>query len=240
MTVNVTSRLSLEKPTKEEFMALGDTILTANYNKIDLNCHQRIVANIADIVTPYEGESIYATVPVHNYVRKAGAWVQTDGVPPPASGGARGFKGEANDLVQKTYSTGLVDVLLYSITFTAELGRRYLIHYNFNAVREADVSPPTTSNGWIDANFRWNTGGTVNNTHTQIGARKEYRVFSSWDSAGTDTATGHDINGFIEFFPNIAGTVTVGLFTQLHASVFWWVNLDGRYESSFHIMDWDN
>lgn len=247
MTV-LSPRLLLTEPDENQFMLNGDNILAANYDIIDLNAHQRIVATTAAVATPYEGQSIYATTPAENYVRKYGAWVKTNGAPPGFSGGPRGFSAKAGNDLYVFFTTSGSDVLFYSATFTVENGRRYLIEYHFNATKDSTVAPPSTQGNPLRINFRRNFGGSVNNTHLQIGTSKTYHIFTSLDSTGTAAGhTGDGLTGFMEWVADGTGTVTIGMFVFSSSTDDWHINQinlaagnPGWHDSHFHVTDWDS
>lgn len=89
-----------------------------------------------------------------------------------------------------------------STTFTAEAGRRYIVETDYNL---EFVSESGSSNSVIvTSRYRWANAGAVTTAGTQIGQHDTNLVCDQFD--------GRPFYKIFEFFPNVTGTVTIGLF----------------------------
>lgn len=72
----VTSRLGLTIPEVTDSMALGDDVLSANYDLIDTNIGFRTVTNLSDITTPFNGQLAFQTSDSNPYIRVNSQWIR--------------------------------------------------------------------------------------------------------------------------------------------------------------------
>lgn len=116
-----TSRLNLEKPDPSESMALGDNVLSDNYQKIDAAMGSTV--DSGEPPAPYEG-MIWSSRDTDLTTKFFKSGWQTMG----AQSLQRGFSAYDVDGTVRQASNAVVDII--PVTFAAKLGRLYWIEWN--------------------------------------------------------------------------------------------------------------
>lgn len=100
-----------------------------------------------------------------------------------------------------TFTTGEQGPYL-STSFTAELGRKYIVETDYHLHFQAD--PSSGNSCVVTSRYRWAAGAAVTTAGTLIGEHDTSLVCNPGD--------GRNYNKTFEFFPNVAGQVTIALF----------------------------
>lgn len=192
-----TAKLNLAKPDYGD--PVNVDVLNGNAKKIDKYANF-VVGVPADIAGAPTGQLFY-NQNLFRYQLKNPDGTFTD----------LGTMGKARGKIAQTIvtanSANIVNseiVTALTATFTAEVGRRYLIIDTHN-IRWVSGSDGTQALN-MTAHYRWAPGATITTSSTEIGLK----LNNVCDAVGSDKQFTH----FVEFFPNINGQVTVGVTLQ--------------------------
>jgi hypothetical protein len=181
-----TPRVALEKPAPEDLMSLGDNVLSANYNKIDaaIGTHVNGVAPAAT----FNGK--LWSPGTDTFIQDLSAWRYLgNGIY------GRGFRGYDADSVLRTCPTpNPTEINLLNVSFTAVLGRNYLIDYS----TFLKFTNPTGHGERYITKFKM-SGSTI---HTR-----------NWEWNNGDSPLGMDLMGFFVYAETVA--------TQNRTIEFW-------------------
>jgi hypothetical protein len=128
----LTSRLGLTLPEQLDSMALGDNVLSDNYDNIDTNCHCRVVSSLGSITAPFNGQHVRNTSDNKNYIRINGSWVEFKSTHD-AGSSVVGYKNSVSTNASTTVDGTEVHLLSNTVTSVTS-GNRYLIIANISMV----------------------------------------------------------------------------------------------------------
>lgn len=118
------------------------------------------------------------------------------------------------------------DFLDLSVTFTAELGRRYIVEVLSSMSWSA--SPPVP----ITQSLRWAAGGAVTIVGALVGSAYNCDLVGG-------SGTPLDFYKLGEFVPNVAGSVTVGMFNSKAAGAqSWQFSASATKKAYMVVRDW--
>lgn len=214
-----TPRLVLRKP--EGFDVVNVVIDVDNpMQKIDDNINASIWTSLTRPPAPYNGQIIYESDTSNILVYYNGTWnLFGNNNFPKGKVGQQVFSG--NSAVRTNGS-----FLDLSVTFNCQTGRRYLVEV-YNVLQDQAASRPGRD---FTASLRWAAGNAVAITDTLIGNAYTHHVVLVQSGCYK----------FAEFIPNVAGNVTVGLFST-SASVNNWVQggtVPANEKSYMYVRDW--
>lgn len=199
----ISPRLLMTLPEFLDPMNTGDNVLSDCYDKIDTNCHCRIVSSLGSVANPFNGLHVRNTGDNKNYLYKNNGWVEFSSAPG-SNPGVVGYQISISTTSGTSLSNGSESQIIPE-TINVVSGHRYLITYcvssylsspgTSNAVgfriRTASGSSTTTSSDLIDTMFEFqvqNRERPFSRSVEYIAGATEQRTFTLYAYLGSGSS----------------------------------------------------